>query len=325
MQTGATTLVNVTPNGMPPNQDFGAQSASLSYDGRYIAFESDDSSLVPGDTNSASDIFVRDTVIGTTRRVSLTSTGTQLDNWASTDPSISADGQTVAYVSRARGLTGGADNGFGQIDAYNMRTGTTTWVTRPRVKPSSQDSSRSPSISGDGRFITFDSLDTSLVAGGADVSNDVFLADLANDTISVVTKTGPGLTPNILTAASYNSAISADGVFVTFGSSRADLAPVHNGQENVFLFNTATHEMQLLSDSVLGSSFATPAISADGRFVVYEGAAYRGCTSTTKACHDPVEATAERRKTSGSESWLLLLTFADRGSPGGAETAVANR
>ncbi len=95
---GTTTLVSVGMNGeVVPGYD-----PFISADGRYIAFSAEAADLVPGDTNSHSDAFVRDMVAGTTERISLSSTGQQLD-LDSNAQALSADGRYVAVTFRQRG------------------------------------------------------------------------------------------------------------------------------------------------------------------------------------------------------------------------------
>ena len=72
--------------------DGGSSEPALSADGRYVAFGSDASNLVAGDTNGVRDVFVRDLQAGVTRRVS-TGTGGRPANGESFFPSVSADGR----------------------------------------------------------------------------------------------------------------------------------------------------------------------------------------------------------------------------------------
>src|SRR4028118_2224225 len=81
----------------------GSIDPSISPDGRFVAFESEASNLVPGDTNDTSDIFVRDTLTNTTTRVSVDSAGNQGNNGSFT-PSISADGRFVAFSTYASNI-----------------------------------------------------------------------------------------------------------------------------------------------------------------------------------------------------------------------------
>ena len=85
------------------NPGLDSLTSSISADGRYVAFHSDASNLVPGDTNGLVDIFVHDRDTGTTERVSVSSGGTQ-GNAESENPSISADGRYVAFDSNSNNL-----------------------------------------------------------------------------------------------------------------------------------------------------------------------------------------------------------------------------
>jgi Tol biopolymer transport system component len=87
---------------------------SISADGRYVAFESYASNLVPGDTNDSWDVFVHDRLTGQTTRVSVASDGTQ-GNGSSWWPSISAEGRYVAFMSDALNLVPGDTNGWADI------------------------------------------------------------------------------------------------------------------------------------------------------------------------------------------------------------------
>src|SRR5262249_38177421 len=98
-QTGITERVSVDSSGIQGNGDSGfPYGTAISADGRYVAFGSQASNLVSGDTNAVRDIFVRDRQSGTTERVSVDSLGTQ-SNYDSEFPSISGDGRCVAFWS----------------------------------------------------------------------------------------------------------------------------------------------------------------------------------------------------------------------------------
>ena len=113
-QVGQTDRVSVGNGGQQAN---GASTVpTISADGRYVAFMSDATNLVAGDTNAATDVFVRDLVAGTTRRVSVGAGGTQA-NGASTFPALSRDGRHVAFHSDATNLVAGDT----QRDARRVR------------------------------------------------------------------------------------------------------------------------------------------------------------------------------------------------------------
>jgi Tol biopolymer transport system component len=110
--TNTTARVSVDSAGNQANS--ASASPSISADGRFVAFESSASNLVPGDTNNTTDIFVRDTLTNTTARVSVGLAGNQ-GNSESLAPSISADGQRVAFSSDATNLVPGDTNNISDV------------------------------------------------------------------------------------------------------------------------------------------------------------------------------------------------------------------
>ncbi|HEV7862787.1 MAG TPA: hypothetical protein VGR20_08810 [Acidimicrobiia bacterium] len=130
--------------------------AAVSSDGNLVAFASDSTNLVPGDTNSANDIFVRNRHNGTTERVSVTNSGAQADG-ASITPAMSADGRFVVFASDATNLVAGDTNGA--VDVFvrdRLRNETRRLSEKPGVGQSPL-ASQHPAISPNGKFAAFDS------------------------------------------------------------------------------------------------------------------------------------------------------------------------
>lgn len=98
---------------------------AISPDGRYVAFASSASNLVSGDTNGASDVFVRDRGTGTTTRVSVGAGGAQASG-ASDSPSVSADGRYVAFRSPASNLVSGDTNAAADVFVRDRGAAATT-------------------------------------------------------------------------------------------------------------------------------------------------------------------------------------------------------
>jgi Tol biopolymer transport system component len=111
-RTGRTERVSVSTGGDQSNDE--SDDPALSANGRFVAFESLASNLVPGDTNGVEDIFVRDRRTGTTRRVSLGPNGIQ-GNGASQDAALSATGRFVVFQSEASNLVPGDTNGVEDV------------------------------------------------------------------------------------------------------------------------------------------------------------------------------------------------------------------
>jgi Tol biopolymer transport system component len=118
LQTGATSRASVGSSGTQAND--WSYKPSVSADGRYVAFASYASSLVPGDTNATNDIFVHDRQTGATSRVSVGPSGTQANHW-SFGPSLSADGKYVAFESTATNLVPGISDGSSNVYLAMLR------------------------------------------------------------------------------------------------------------------------------------------------------------------------------------------------------------
>ena len=171
---GTTERVSVSSGGAQGNGY--SFDPAISADGRFVAFASDATNLVPGDTNSTADVFVRDRQTGTTRRVSVSSGGAQ-GNDVSSDPAISADGRFVAFKSDATNLVPGDTNDSDDIFVHDRQTGTTRRVSVSSGGAQGNGDSLSPAISADGRFVAFESCATNLVPGDTNDAIDVFVHD----------------------------------------------------------------------------------------------------------------------------------------------------
>ncbi len=208
---------------------------SISADGRYIAFTSSASNLVPGDTNRNSDVFVHDTVTGTTSRVSIDSDGHQA-NGSSWHPSISADGRHIAYGSRASNLVAGDSNGRDDVFVHDTVTGTTRRVSIDSNGNQASSDLEAPSISADGRYIAFTSQASNLVAGDTNGADDVFVHDTLTGTTRRVSTNSDGDQAN---ASSMDPRISANGRYIAFYSYASNLVPGDtNGKLDVFVYDT---------------------------------------------------------------------------------------
>ncbi|MEG4109299.1 hypothetical protein [Microcoleus sp. S13_C5] len=245
---------------------------SISPDGRFVAFTSDASNLVPGDTNNSYDIFVRDTLTNTTSRVSLDSAGNQ-GNRNSYRPSISAGGRFVAFESDASNIVPGDTNNTNDIFVRDTLTNTTTRVSIDSAGNQANDASDGASISADGRFVAFDSYASNLVPGDTNNTNDIFVRDTLTNTTTRVSVDSAGNQQNF--SSFFNvSSISADGRFVAFTSFASNLVPGDtNAYTDIFVRDTLTNTTTRVSFGSAGnqgnSVSQSPSISADGRFVAF--------------------------------------------------------
>ena len=122
-----TRRVSVSSTGAEGNDQ--SRDPAISSDGRYVAFGSDASNLVPGDTNESRDVFVRDRKLGTTRRVSVSSTETQGNSVSFGLPAISSDGRYVAFGSDASNLVPGDTNRSADVFVRDRKLGITRRVS----------------------------------------------------------------------------------------------------------------------------------------------------------------------------------------------------
>jgi Tol biopolymer transport system component len=159
-----------------------ASDPAVTSDGRYVVFTSEASDLVAGDANGVSDVFVRDWVLGTTERVSLTNGGSESAG-AATEPAMSADGRYVAFRSAAADLVAGDTNGVSDVFVRDRVAGTTTRVSVTASGAQVNGASRAPSISPSGEWLGFTSAATNLVSGDSNGVEDVFLARRTGGTV----------------------------------------------------------------------------------------------------------------------------------------------
>lgn len=138
---------------------------AISTNGQFVLFESAADNLVAGDTNSASDVFVRDVVNGTTILVSVNTNGVY-GNGASYSSVMTPDGRYVAFASAATDLVPGDTNGISDVFVRNLWNGTTQLASVNAIATNAYTSfSDAPVITPDGRYVTFYSSATNLVVG----------------------------------------------------------------------------------------------------------------------------------------------------------------
>ena len=281
---------------------------SISTDGRHVAFESNATNLVAGDTNNKVDIFVRDRQTGITTIVSVFSDSDE-GNDLSSYPSISGDGRYVAFMSDATNLLGVGNDTNGWSDIFvrdRDADGDGTYdepgeVSTVRVsvysdETESIDPSKNPSISADGRYVAFESGgELDLTATEFLLLFDVFVHDRDTDGDGIYDETGAVSTVRVSEDSDRNEAngvssypsISADGRYVAFMSDATNLLGVGNdtnGWSDIFVRDRDT-DVDGTYDDVGGVSTVrvsvdsgggegngdsySPSISGDGRYVAF--------------------------------------------------------
>ncbi len=214
--TGQTRRISVDSAG--GEADGTSQAPHLARDGASATFSSYATDLVHGDTNSRSDVFVRDLVKSKTRRVSVDSDAREGDG-SSWLPSISADGSVVAFQSLATNLVADDGNDRDDIFVHDLATGETSRVSvdsagKESGGPPATTTCR-PRLSANGRWVAFYTYQDHLVPGDTNRDCDVFLHDrLRHETI----RASLGTAENQANKDSANAALSDDGRFVVFQS-----------------------------------------------------------------------------------------------------------
>jgi Tol biopolymer transport system component len=221
-----TTLVSLSLDGTAEAND-DCVPEGISTNGRYLLFESAASNLVPGDTNDAGDIFVRDQSAGTTLLVSAAADGAP-GNGPSRDASITPDGRFVVFVSAASNLVADDTNGIEDVFIRDLQAAKTTLVSvggqNAGFPPSSSESAV---VTPDGRYVAFYSTATGIVPGVPTLVNntqygDIYVRDVAGGTTvwaSSGARTAVQQALGATDAFSFNAAISDDGQVVAYEAS----------------------------------------------------------------------------------------------------------
>jgi Tol biopolymer transport system component len=268
-KTRTTTRISIAPDGTPG--DGISSHPSISADGRFVAFQSTATNLVPEDSDSIRDIFVRDRLNGTTTLVSVSSGGTKGDGTSET-ARISANGRYVVFESRAANLVPGDGNFADDVFVHDRKTGKTTLVSRSSNGIIGNEDSGVPSISGDGRYVAFESDADNLVAKDKNERDDIFLHDRKTKKTILISRTPKGRPGN---GDSEEPSISADGRFVAYQSEARNLVPNdRNGTvRDIFVYSRETGKTTLVSRRSNGrqgtGDSSEPYLSDNGRWVVF--------------------------------------------------------
>lgn len=272
-----TSRVSVTAAGEESRDGYQCGSTpAISADGRFVAFVSDASDLVPGDANGQLDVFIRDRVASTTRRVSVSSSGVEADG-NSFDPAISADGRFVAFFSGARNLIDGQSVFDSGVYVHELATGATELVSGGPTYGTT-GSSYQPSLSADGRYVAFAS-QSALIESDTNLRADAYVFDRETAALSRVSVASDDEQGDLGSRGSEDPAISADGRHVAFTSDARDLVPgVDRFDVQVYVRDRVEGTTTLASvnangDEAAGDDSLVPAISADGRFVSFHSGA----------------------------------------------------
>ncbi len=283
LASGARQLASIAPEGAAGNS--WSSGAALSADGRYVAYYSWASNLSLGDANAVQDVFVFDRQSGVNERVSVASGGGQAngrsgDGRLGARPAISADGRVVAFHSQASNLVAGDSNGVADVFVRDRLTGETARVSLSTQGAQGSDDSTRPALSADGRVVAFQSRakNLDLAHPNPDGVSQIYVHDRDMGRTDLISLGADGLAGN---GDAVDAALSADGRWVVFSAQATNLiandANGANGAAHIFVYDRQSGALERVSVSSAGipanRDAATPAISADGRFVAYASAA----------------------------------------------------
>ncbi|MCB2187326.1 MAG: hypothetical protein KQJ78_12965 [Deltaproteobacteria bacterium] len=244
--TGQTIRVNLDNDGQQANG--GSLYCGVDAAGRFVAFDSEATNLVAGDSNLMSDVFVRDIQAGNTTRVSVDPLGGDPDGY-SYSPGVSGDGRYIAFFSSAQNLVSGTPNGESQYYMHDRLTGGTVLLSQNATgqwaDADGGSALRLVTPSSDGTVACFASSATNLVNDDSNAEEDVFLRDVpAGETSRASLAAGGGQ----VTGSSYFPHLTPDARYVLFTSDAADLvAGDSNGSPDLFRKDTATGEVTRVS------------------------------------------------------------------------------
>ena len=276
-------LISIGVDGQAGSASSEITAGSVSADGRYVVFSSLANNITSDDV-SGWHIYLRDRSTDTT---SLIADGSNSGG----SPVISADGQFIAFRSLSSQVVANDLNGFVDIFVYDRTNGS---IKRVSVASDGSEATgcscgwpdtcngceydnvnSHPSISGDGRYITFTSFSSNFVDGDLPDTPDVFVHDQQTGETTIISRASDG---NLGNGSSGEPSISADGNSIAFSSAASNLvAEDWNNQQDVFLWRRGTvglTRVSVATDGTEGNSTSTdPVISADGSRIVFTSGA----------------------------------------------------
>lgn len=278
LTNGATWLVSANTNGWPGNG--GCRSAVMTPDGRYVAFVSEASDLVPDDTNRIADVFLRDVQAATTTLVSVGARAANTVSYfagTSEDPQISADGRFVAFSSTATNLVPGVATA-GDIYVYDRLAGSNLWASgsmRALLYPTNTVTTNgvgyNPALSADGNYLVFQG--SRLPFANNNYSGAIFRYGLQSGVTERIETNAPFSIPTA--ADTLNLDVSSEGGLITLS---ANASSVQATTTSVRLWSAASGQSVLVSgdgsNTVPAGSLSTrPVLDASGRYVAFRSTA----------------------------------------------------
>ena len=275
-RTSSLELISVSNTGEAANEH--SDSAAASSDGDWIVFSSFANNIAPNDTDEFADVFLYNRKTRRVESISIAANGVQ-GNGDSEEPRISNDGRYITFKSDASNLVANDRNGFGDAFVYDRETRSIQRVNVSNSGAESNDFTFAPVVSGNGRYIAFQSDASNLVYGDNVGSSDLFVYDRT-------TKTTERLSISLPSGkqANVSPSISEDGQYVVFESLNSVLNPSDpSTTKSVFVYDrfaspssvgSSASQLSLVSKSLTGrvnnGDNQSANISSDGRSIVFE-------------------------------------------------------
>ncbi len=315
-----TELVSASSSGEQGNCT--SSHGSVSADGRYVAFDSQASNLVAGDTNAMFDVFVHDRLTGYVERISVSSAGVEAQGGDSYSQVVTPDGRYVVYNSSASNLVPGDTNGVHDVFLRDRLSGTTERISVSSAGVEGNGSSSGPTISADGRYVAFASLATNFAAGDSNSGLDVFVRDRSLGLTWRISDTPIGDAGN---HSSDGAVISQDASCVVFVSYASDLVSGDtNGEWDIFVYDTSTGNIERVSVSSSGVQANAQSyrgtVSSSGRYVAFQSQATNLAGSDTNGSISDVFV---RDRLTATTECVSVSSTGERGDAWSSDPAIS--
>jgi Tol biopolymer transport system component len=268
-----------------------SEAPAVNANGLVGAYSSDARDLLsPPVQSSLNQMYARDIEVVTSELVSVPAEG-RIGNQPSQNsgfpPGISGDGRFVTFSSSASNLVEEDIGGLENVFVYDRELDQMELISRGPDMPAN-GASNFPKISGDGRYVVFQSIASNLVDGDTNGLSDIYCYDREEDVMILVTvgldsaSNGLSITPNI----------SADGRWIAYASRATNLVsePTTGTFEQIFVTDWDSMTTELVSVSSSGNpgnaiSFL-PALSADGSQIAFKSEAFNLVPNDTMGVPD---------------------------------------
>ncbi len=265
--SGVNSLVSYdSTNTLPVGGDYAVPSD----DGNFVAFVSRNSNIVPGDVNGSDDLFLRNVKTNTTTLVNQSTSGVMttvgVNRMYGSFFSISKTGRYILFTSSDAHLIDGQTISNGYMHAYLRDTvlGTTTLVDKTSAGVLGSGDASSGGVSDDGRYVVFLSQASNLGGGGSSGSSRLYMRDMLNNTLQVLSRSVGGVNAN---ASIGQMSLSCDGSFITFSSSATNLTPANNGYVSTYLVDLR-NGFSITNLTLSANNITYPnSTSCDGRYI----------------------------------------------------------